>query len=257
MNINVGSLDYYKKVFNSIGWFIPPYTPMKFLGILAQAIDANGVLFEQNKIEELLAFTYSAENLAAMVCERYPITPFIQEYSEIISESVEAHFAGLDHVAVAGLMPVIEGAGRKIADSRSVHTRSIKKLFLNLAEDCKKESIEKKIGDVAAIISMMDSFSVFAQKHLYIESSDYSLHDKTNRHGILHGVYSDKDYGNPINFYKSIAAVDFLCFVSAFRASISWLAPSPTEFSYKLALHYHLCQLMSRKRPRSSNGSNS
>lgn len=246
----VGSLDYYKKILNSIGWFIPPYTNMRFLDIVAKQIEGKGIHFEQNNIEELLAFMYSAENLAAMVCERYPITSFVQGYVEIISEAVEAHFMGLNHVAVAGLMPVIEGAGRKIADSRSITHKSIKKLFLSLAEDCKKESIEKNIGAVSEIVSMMDSFAEFTEKHLYIESGSYSLKDKTNRHGILHGAYSDRDYGKPINFYKSIAAVDFLCFVAAFRASISWFAPSPTNLSNKLATYYNLCLVVSSQRPK-------
>jgi len=42
---------------------------------------------------------------------------------------------------------------------------------------------------------MMDSFIYFVEKYLYIHSKDYGLEDKTNRHGILHGKYSDKDYG--------------------------------------------------------------
>jgi hypothetical protein len=96
---------------------------------------------------------------------------------------------------------------------------------------------------------MMDSFVDFAKNHLYINSNYYVLTDKTNRHGILHGAYSDNDYGAPINFYKSIAAVDFLCFVSAFRAHISWFAPSQTERSREIGNYYKACAALSKASP--------
>jgi hypothetical protein len=57
---------------------------------------------------------YSAENLAAMVTERYPIVPYVQDYKAIIAEAVEAHFCGLGHMAVAGLFPVVEGGREEI-----------------------------------------------------------------------------------------------------------------------------------------------
>jgi hypothetical protein len=237
----MSTLDYYKQAFNSVGWFIPPYVAMGFLGALAKKINDNGKALDQQELEEILALIYSPENLATMVTERYPITPYVQDYKVIVSEAVEAHFMGLHHIAVAGLIPVIEGAGKKLADSRNVPFKSITSVFLNLATDCKNDSINNNIGAVGEIVSMMDSFIEFTDKHLYIDSSNYQLTDKTNRHGILHGKYSDNDYGDPINFYKSIAAVDFLCFISAFRASISWFAPAPTEFSNSLASYYYAC----------------
>jgi len=54
----------------------------------------------------------------------------------------------------------------------------------------------------------------------------------------------------PINFYKSLAVVDFLCFISAFRAIIPCLAPDPTEASGKLAAYYDACMALARRRPR-------
>lgn len=245
----MSTLDHFKQAFNSVGWFIPPYVTMEFLSALAGRINGNGGVLDQQELEHILALIYSPENLASMVSERYPITPHVQDYKCIISESVEAHFMGLNHVAVAGLMPVIEGAGRKLADSRAVTASSVRNVFVNLATDCKKDAITNNIGAVGEIVSMMDSFIEFTDKHLYIQSSEYPLTDKTNRHGILHGAYSDNDYGERINFYKSIAAVDFLCFVSAFRASISWFAPSPTETSHLLSTYYSACMEIGRQRP--------
>lgn len=215
---------------------------------MAKRITESTLPFSQHDLEDFLSILYSPTNQAAMVTERYSVTPYIQDYKIIIQEAVQAHFLGLDHVAVAGLMPVIEGAGKKLAESRSVPFTSITSVFENLADDCKKDAIKNNIGAVGEVISMMESFADFAEKHLYVNSGKYSLTDNTNRHGILHGAYSDEDYGTPINFYKCIASIDFLCFVSAFRAAISWLAPSPTEESNRLAQFYSRCLCFDRVR---------
>lgn len=234
----LGSLEHYRTALNGVGWFIPPYITMGFLDVICGAIRTKGPLFTQNDLERLLSDVYSPVNLAAMVTERYPITPYVRDYSIIISEAVQAHFLGLDHVAVAGLMPVIEGAGRRLAADRGVTVKEIRPQFKALAGDCKRDAIENNIGAVNEIVSMMDSFSDFADTNLYIGSKVYAHSDKTNRHGILHGAYADEDYGQPINFYKAIAAIDFLCFISAFKASISWMAPNVTDRARALAYFY-------------------
>lgn len=96
---------------------------------------------------------------------------------------------------------------------------------------------------------MMDSFGDFTQENLYIRSEKYPHTDKTNRHGILHGSFSDEDYGKPINFYKAIAAIDFLCLISAFNACISWLAPNRTAESERLAAFYLACRGLASLNP--------
>lgn len=245
----MADLTYNKRAFNSVGWFIPPYLTLAFIDTLAKEITDAGSAFSQRELEAILAHVYSPEHLAAMVTSRYPVTPYVQEYALTISEAVEAHFLKLDHVAIAGLMPVIEGAGRKLAESRSVSRKDINGVFSSLAKDCKKEALEKGLGAVDEVVAMLESFLAFTREHLYVDSSRYAHADKTNRHGILHGAYTDEDYGAPINFYKAIGAVDFLCFVSAFRASISWFAPNQTPQSRMLAGHYRMAQAFSARRP--------
>jgi hypothetical protein len=65
----------------------------------------------------------------------------------------------------------------------------------------------------------------------------------------LHGDYTDADYGLPINFYKTIAAVDFLCFVCSLTSPLPSLAPSPTDRSKALAAYWCRCSLQSKSRP--------
>jgi hypothetical protein len=200
-------------------------------------------------LEAALAVAYSPENLAAMVCERYPATPYVKDYARTIAEAVEAHHLGLRHVAATGLMPVIEGAGRRLADSRSVKAPTMKSLFPNLARDCKDEVVAKKIGDTQEVISMFESFEEFTGGYLYINSDLYPLDDKTNRHGTLHGAYADSDFGDPISFYKAISSIDFLCLVASLRAPVSWFAPDTTAASQRLAQYYRACTAFAAGRP--------
>lgn len=233
-----GTLPHFEKAFSSVGWFLPPYVAMGFLGAMAAEILRKGNEVSQSDLERWLAQLYGADGLAAMVCSRYPITPVIAEYKETIAESIEAHFLGLHHVAVAGLVPVIEGTGRELLALRGLSCKSIRGVFTELTADCKRESVEKNLGAIGEIVSMMDSFSSFANNVLYVDSEKYPFIDGTNRHGITHGSFKDSDYGSPINFYKTIGAVNFLAFVSAFRASISWFAPEVTPESVTLARYY-------------------
>jgi hypothetical protein len=204
---------------------------MGVLSRIAGEIEAAGTNFTQKDLERALALLYEPEGLAAMVLHRYPAAPIVQDYKITIREAVEAHFMGLDHIAIGGLAPVIEGAGRRLADERSLAAGAVKDAFRMLAADCKAESQTERLGAPDEVASMMDSFAAFARDAFFANSKLYPFGDGTNRHGIAHGAYSDADYGSPINFYKTIAAVDFLTFVASFRAHISWLAPNITPQS--------------------------
>ncbi|WP_313506219.1 hypothetical protein [Stutzerimonas kunmingensis] len=243
-----GTLEHYREALAVVGWFIPPYITMGYLDLVCSIARDQGSLFSEDDLERVLAVAYSAGNTAAMVTERYPITPFVQDYKIIISEAVQAHFSGLDHVAVCGLMPVIEGVARKLANDRKVENDHIRPTFKNLADDCKRDLIETKRGDVGELVSMLDSFRDFADTKLYIGSRAYTHPDKMNRNGILHGSYTE-NYGRPINFYKAIAAINFLCLVSALKANVPWRAPSPTEKSQQLSNFYLSCQQIAKLNP--------
>lgn len=240
--MTTGTLDHFEKAFSSVGWFLPPYATIGFLSDMTIEILRKKGEFSQGDLELWLAHLYGTDSLAAMVCSRYLNTPVIADYKETIAESIEAHFLGLHHVAVAGLVPVIEGAGRELLARRGLSSKSVRGVFSALATDCKRESIEKNIGATGEIISMMDSFATFTANVLYVDSEKYPFIDGTNRHGITHGSFRDRDYGKPINFYKTIGAVDFLAFVSAFRANISWFAPDSTPESDRLACYYRRLQ---------------
>ncbi len=241
-------LTNHKTAFNSVGWFIPAFVQVGYLCEIEQAI-SKGAITDQKHLESALAPLYLPEHVAAMVCERYPLDPFVREYKAIIGESVEAHFLGLGHAAIAALVPVVEGVARKLLASRLLHEEDVKKVFATLAADCAAEVIQKNIGAVNELLNMFDSFKVFAEKYLYVRSEKYVLSDNTNRHGILHGAFTDAEYGDPIGFYKILGALDFLCLVAELRAPISCFAPGPTERSQRLATYYRTLMAQGQRRP--------
>jgi len=245
----MGNTDLLGQSLVAAGWFIPPYIQLRHLHAIAADARAQGTGFAQDDLEAALAPLYDADSLAAMVLHRYPSAPVIKDFKETIAEAVEAHFGGLGHVAVGGLVPVVEGAGRRLAAARGLPSGYLKAVFTALAEDCKRESAERGVGNADEIAAMMNSFRCFITDLLYVSSDSYPLSDKTNRHGITHGAYTDADYGRPINFYKTIAAVDFLTFVSSFSANISWFAPEPTRDSMRLADHYRALARLQASRP--------
>ena len=144
-------------------------------------------------------------------------------------------------------MPVIEGACKRTAEHWGVslktttNNKPLKAIISELIFECKKYIQKNNIGAKEEILCMLDSFREYSESNLYINSKNYPHTDNTNRHGILHGDYNDNNYGSPINFYKTIAAIDFLCFISSFKHPISFFAPAPTEQSQKLSEHYSEC----------------
>lgn len=234
----MGSLDSWVVEFEKIGWFIPPYVTM---GQMDEIIDKNlqyKTHLSQSELEEILSHIYSPANLGKLFIEKYSVTPFVKDYSKIINEGIEAHFIGLNYAAVATLVPVIEGIARKIALKRNVWDKHIKQTIKNLCKSCKEKVVDKKLGAYEEVESMINSFEKFATEKLYSNSKDYPHDDNTNRNGIAHAAYADSDYGTPINFYKSIAAINSLCFLSAIDSGLSWFPPKGSEASTKKAQYY-------------------
>lgn len=238
-----GRYDGVVKAMSSIGWFLPPYVNPGPLEIVARQInDANGQ-FDEALIEKVLGFLYSPARQASMVLNRYPFIPVVDLYQRTISEAVAAHFSGLHHVAVGGLMPVVEGVGRELSRQRGLnHGAYIKTVFTELVTNAKEDAWARKIGRTQEIDDMLTGFLEFLKKYFFEDSSVYPFLDKTNRNGILHGSYRDSDYGRPINFYKTIGAVDILTFVSMLQtAKMSGFVPEHSPESRSLAERY--CQL--------------
>jgi hypothetical protein len=234
------------RILNNIGWFVPPFVSVGLLNTMAVAVTEASGKFSQDQLEMVLASIYGPDRLAAMVLHRYPQMPVVNLYQETIAESVSAHFAGLRHVAVTGLIPVVEGVGKELARQRGlIDSRSVKSAFRALIADATDDAKNRRIGATQEIVGMLDGFLHFLENYFFKDSQLYPLLDKTNRHGIVHGTYRDLDYGKPINFYKTISAIDILTFVSMLKTSrMSGFAPAETTESRALtALYVQMSQL--------------
>jgi hypothetical protein len=85
----------------------------------------------------------------------------------------------------------------------------------------------------------------FLTKYFFEQSDIYPLADKTNRHGVLHGAYRDSDYGRPINFYKTLGAVDILTFVSMLQTNkMTGFVPPHTAESRALSERFYSLQAL-------------
>jgi hypothetical protein len=234
----MGTLNSYVSAFETIGWFIPPYTIMSHHSNVIHSMKAKGNTFSQSDLENVLSKIYTPEKLSILISEKYPSTPFIKEYLQLLSNGIESHFLGLNHAAVCSILPVIEGVARKLAKHRKVHHKQIKNCIENVSASIKKEVVTKKLGAYGEIESMIDSFINFSKNNLYANSGKYPNSDKTNRHGILHGEYTDSDFGSKLNFYKAIGCINVLCFFSAVDAQQTWLLENHSLKSLKLYYYF-------------------
>jgi hypothetical protein len=241
-----GRYDDIVKAMNSIGWFMPPYGNQGQLDIVSREINNASGQFDEIKVERVLGLFYTPDRLASMVINMYARMPVVDLYKRTIAESIAAHFSGLHHVAVAGLMPVVEGAGRELARTRHLkHEGSVKAVFIELITNAKEDAWARKIGKTQEIDDMLTGSLYFLTKYFFENSALYPLLDKTNRHGVLHGAYRDSDYGRPINFYKTISAVDILTFVSMLQTNkMTGFVPAHTSDSKALAERYFELQTL-------------
>jgi hypothetical protein len=237
----VGSLGFLESEFKKIGWFIPPYVNMGELESMLGKNIKEGAVLTQIELENILSEIYSKNRLADLFIEKYSETPFVRDYINILGNGIETHFLGLHYSAVATLIPVIEGVSRQLALKRGVHHDHIKETIKRLCESCKDEVVSRKIGDYKQVESMIDSVRFFMVENIYSKSSKYPHDDNTSRNDILHGSFNDSDYGTAINFYKTIAVINSLCFLSAIDAELSWFPPKGSKAGLEKADYYSLC----------------
>ncbi|MEQ4337491.1 MULTISPECIES: hypothetical protein [Pseudomonas syringae group] len=230
----MGSLDSYAQELGCHGLMIPPFSNIGILEELIEILRQAPADLDE-KLATVLSRVYTPAHLAAMVISRYANTKVIDLYAETISESIEAHLLGLDHIAVAGLMPVIEGVVVRLSLQNGISAKkNTRQKFSSLVSCAIERNKTVKAGAFQEVESMLMAFLNFLENYFWEGSSSYPLSDKTNRHGILHGAYSDADYGYHINFYKTLTAVDMLCWISEFQP----FQPKPTGESRALTAYY-------------------
>lgn len=228
----------------SADWIWPAYIQNRVVYKLAERLRAASQSDRHTVLEAALPGLYPPEVLAVMLLERYRKVPLVSEFQAPIGEAIEAAHLNLFHSAVTTLFPVIEGIIRKAADSRGVDlgmgTRK-------LVEEVKQMIEHERMSGLEASderITMLEIFRDFLSNRLLEKTTLFSGVRNLNRHGVLHGVFSN--FGHAANFYILVSILDLLTFIMTFRTSgISVLAPDQTDESRALAQYYRALQAIS------------
>ena len=183
----------------------------------------------------------------------------------MIRDAVKAHYLGLQAAAIVTLIPVVEGVLR----SMLLHNRNLPDNSTELDRVTGSELLKQSVADamkkatesliyrhgtwipelyekreflerIDEYIWMLATFREFGEKYLFKDTDEYSGFGELNRHGILHGHFTDFRHG--ANFYKLISILDFLSFVMSMNHSgISCLAPEHTYEGLQLVKLYMRC----------------
>jgi hypothetical protein len=127
--------------------------------------------FTEDDLEQVLGFIYTPDHLASMVVSRYPPMLVVDLYQGTLAEAIWAHFYGLHHVAVAGLIPMVEGIGREMAQQRgSKWDGAIKAVFSNPFQQAKDDVLQRRIGATHEIVAMLEAFLHFLKEYFFKDS---------------------------------------------------------------------------------------
>jgi len=221
---------------------MPAYYSTGGLLQLAEDIEKEPILAKKHDIlEHALKGMYNPSVLAVMLLERYCKLAYVKEFNNVIADAIEAFHLGLVNVAVASLIPVIEGTLRRIAEKygEPVSRRNPHKKILSTIDILIEEEKSSPIDIRDERVMMLTSFRTLVDNYLFIDTDKYSGIGWLNRHGILHGIYDPQEYAKDYNFYKLISVIDTICFfVTLHSSGISALAPPETLESKSLAAYY-------------------
>jgi hypothetical protein len=225
--------------FRTVDWFVPPYFPCRTLCDLADIIRSAPPAEKANVLTIALRRLYNPRHLSVMLLARYPCVPPVDHFCAQIREAFEAASFGLMHAAIATLLPVIEGVLRKVANQRGddlgIGTRKVADEIAKLAE----RELTRGDGDATRErVDMLTQIEAFTRTRLVVPTKDYMGLDRLNRHGILHGLFTD--YGVDQNFHRLVSFLESLVFALSLRMSgVSCFAPPETTESQRLALYFH------------------
>lgn len=233
--------QYLADAFKQVDWPIPPYLPLgEFLSPLAAAIkDAPTQDAKLAIVRERLASAYSGAYLATMYLERYSKILHVRDFAPQIDQSIRTYFCGYTFNAVTGLLPVIEGIIRKVANSQNRDVGAgTKRLNIELQNFVDREIQSQHCYGERLV--MLEAFRDFVRDRLLESTKRFVGFNDFNRHGILHGLFDD--FGQAINFLRLITLLDMLCFCIGMTEGVSMFAPPFTLESLKLAAVYRsLC----------------
>lgn len=235
----------------SVGWFHPAYITNRAVGLLRQALVRVAPDNREEALSSELSTIYSPEHIASMLLDRYPQLPDIANYVPLIREAAEVFYGHHHRAAVACLVPVVEGVLsqmltrfhgpadetgadllRRVIDAEC--NRATERMLyrdLWVPREYKTRTFLEQFDEY---IYMLATFEDFGTRHLFERTSKFRSTQQLNRHGILHGQFTD--FGKPGNFYRLWSILDLLAFAMTFSTNnVSVLAPNISQRAAKLA----------------------
>lgn len=181
----------------------------------------------------------------------------LRPYLQIIYESIEAYFMGLEHVAIMGLLPVIEGGLRNVQQSSLGHTDlnvSGEEFSKRLGEMIVRHGEKQASGvtiypgssgnrdvqidfftHVNPQCDVINTFRIFFKEVLYKPSNDSS--HGFNRHLILHLLKND--FASPANYVRVFLLLSHIAFCEWLtNAEIPMTWPGSNSKSERLARYF-------------------
>ena len=178
-------------------------------------------------------------------------------YIQIIYESLEAYFMGLDHVAVMALLPVVEGGLRNVQELALNHSDSNVRSedFTSRLGDMIIKHGEREASDISIYpgswglndvridflthvnpqCDVMNAFRIFFKEVLY--RSSHGASDGFNRHLILHLLKND--FASPANFVRVFLILSHIAFCERLNNSvIPMLWPGSDNDAMRVAKYF-------------------
>jgi hypothetical protein len=252
-SLNREPTEWLAAAFKEVDWPIPPYLQLGgFLVPLAHAIKEAPKNTKLQIVRDRLASAYTAEYLAIMFLERYSKILHVRDFSRQIDESIRTFFCGYIFNAVTGLIPVIEGVIRRMANQQNRDVgHGTRKLVDELQALVDRE--EQSPHCYGERLVMLQAFRDFVKERLLENTNRYTGLNQFNRHGILHGLFDD--FGDEINFLRLITLLDLLCFSIGLTEGVSMFAPPYSRDSLLLAAEFEVLRsLHSKEASRTKNG---
>lgn len=212
--------------FKKVDWPIPAYLAMGFLGQLAKAVHDAPQAHKLEIMRQGMVRAYDREYLAVMFLERYSNIVHVRDFVRQIDEAIKGYFSGYKYLSVTGLVPVLEGIIRKIAKQQNRDIgHGTKKLNDELNALVEKEQASPCCYGERLVV--LEAFRDFVRDRLLQNTDSYDGLNELNRHGILHGIFTN--FGEDINFFRLITLLDLLCFcIGLLGGGVSIFAPEPT-----------------------------
>lgn len=221
------------------------------------------------KINEWLYHIFTIETATIFYNKYFKQSESLKEYSVIIFESIEAFYAGLDHIAIMSLVPVLEAGLRNIQNSileqnhktikRDDFLKRLRKIIITHGrkraeqyswypgKNCNSDEELEFFIYFNPQCDVIYSFHIYLEQILY--KPDYSGSTDFNRNNIVH--LFQNNYKEPTNFIRIFLALTHITFIESLtNMDIPFFFPGIDDYDIEIAKYIReLSESFDKRRP--------